>query len=63
MGIFSALWLHWVVMSIITAYCNRIRQKKSISKKKKRLFQQLANLLEPFYEELEVFKFLKTIQK
>lgn len=70
MGIFPALRLHWVVMSIITAYCNRIRQKKSISKKKKKtlkkstwLFQQLANLLEPFYEELEIFMFLKNIQK
>lgn len=38
-------------------------KEKYFKEKKKRLFQQLANLLEPFYEELEVFMFLKTIQK
>lgn len=39
------------------------KEKKKTLKKSTWLFQQLANLLEPFYEELETFMFLKNIQK
>lgn len=39
------------------------KEKKKTLKKSTWLFQQLANLLEPFYEELEIFMFLKNIQK